>query len=459
MYNIKDIKDSLQNLKWGTILNLHEFQQYLAINDLIETSLLNKQLRDRLKNKLYYNIEFNYSVVEKQSNYSEYLDFVAKNQLGACDLDECSNFKKSHIDPLVHKTVNEVEIFSSYTKAITLNSLDWLGYYILPVSGMFDQLIKLEVYGCTIDFKEFNHLLAKLNKLEVLRLYHVNFLDISLDRTIKYFSNAPPTLKELCVSYCYIHKAGFPSNQYQYLLNYQDLSANEVYYLPLQNFPNLKSLQIRSNNNCSDNLLKFLSLNTQLSEIIIPISSINPQIIKILANNNNIKRINTDFYKINNDFQITPRLPLLYSLQSFSSAFSSIAAERYPIFNQIIGLCPNLTKLDISVFHYDSEFIKGLLSKLNQLTLFKLSIYRFFGEEIDLTSFSKIKILKLKFLSKTEAYYKLPSHPANLKFINISLSKHCSNYFRDLDKKYNNIPDWKFKILPKTINFIAINEK
>ncbi|KXN67443.1 hypothetical protein CONCODRAFT_10491 [Conidiobolus coronatus NRRL 28638] len=452
MFN-KDKKDNLQNLKWDIILNLHELQQYLTINDLTVTSLLNKQLRYRLKHKIYSNIEFNYSVVEKQSNYSEYMDFVAKNQLGACDLEEYSNFKKSHIDPLVHRTVSEIEIFSLYTKAISLNSLDWLGYYILPAAEMFNQLIKLEVYGCVINFKEFNHLLAKLNKLEVLRLYHVNFLDNTHDRTIKYSSVAPLTLKELSISYSYVHKGNFPSNNYQFLLNYQDLSASEVYYLPLQNLPSLKSLQIRSNTNCSDYLLKFLSLNTQLCEIIIPISSINTEIIKILANNNNISRISTDFYKLNNDFQITPRSPLLCSLQSFSSAFSSISVERYPLFNQIISLCPNLKKLDMSVYQYDPGFIKGLLSNLNQLSILKLSIYRFVGEEIDLSSFSKIESLKLIFSSKAEIYYKLPSHPTKLKLITISLGRHCSNYIKDLDKKYKNRSDWRFKILPKTINF------
>jgi hypothetical protein len=429
-------------ISWDRVFILYEFQQYSSIIELLEISLLNRLLREKLKSKIFYGIEFNDLHLCQLPGYFS-REILANESEPSASLETTVDFKKDKIDPFVAKLVNQVSILSPYFKSIEFFDLGRVGNFIVPIAYNFLHLTSLKIDDCIMKLKDFNQLMSKLKQLEFLYLRDCRFMRLLGEDSIEHEAHLSSSLKELHISIIYLLTTVALNSPYEILYNYDISIEEEEFYLTSHHISSIKKLELYSSDNDDKFICSFLSKNPQLTHIKLPLSNFIPETVKILSDNNNIEHMNIDLFYVDVDYSLDIALPRLLSLTSLSMPF--ISRNEYIRVYQIIDACPNLTKLDLEMAIYSTEFLSNVLKKLEKLKWLKLIITNFKKSELDFSLFSNIETLKFASVNKCSIPFKFPTPPMRLKSITILSGAQYIETANYLSESYINSVNWKFK--------------
>ncbi|KXN67436.1 hypothetical protein CONCODRAFT_10483 [Conidiobolus coronatus NRRL 28638] len=145
-----------KNIEWEKALILFEFQRCLDKPKLLEISLLNRYLREKLKKTIFKVVKINFSNAYKFPDYFVPGRFEIEQE-NLTDLEK-SNIKSSRIDPSVTKLTSEIDKYSVYFKSLEFIDLDNAGYFVIPIIDSFSHLSSLNIRKCYINLSVFNKL-------------------------------------------------------------------------------------------------------------------------------------------------------------------------------------------------------------------------------------------------------------------------------------------------------------
>ncbi|KXN67434.1 hypothetical protein CONCODRAFT_86955 [Conidiobolus coronatus NRRL 28638] len=440
-------KNAFRNTKWELIFIFNDFQQYLYFRQLCNISLLNKYLREKLKIKIFNSIKLSHFFLRQFPNY---FNNTNENELNDESVDTNNTIitRSSKINLFIDELIKKFDSFLPICKSLEFLGLGIAGYYIIPKVCYFNHLTHLRLFDCLMGLKCFIRLMEKLENLQFLDLYELNFIKFQDDEVTEGDIIIPKPLKGIGLTHMHVFTASCISDPYEVLNNY-DSDILEVAHIPPQHLSNLSKLELSSAIDNLNLILDFLSLNPQLSEIIIPISNFSIEIIKMLSESGNVKHLKIDFigYEIHYPNDVT--LPKLSSLSSLKILY--ISERDYCTILKLLEAFPNLAKLIITLKHYSADFIVSVLRKLNNLKYLKLAVYNLLSDEFNFNVFSNIRVLKVNIVDNMKVLYKLPVQPCKLKSIRIASNPRYlenMNYMLEDDDVVNN---WNIKLLGQSI--------
>jgi hypothetical protein len=445
-------KDSLKTIKWHDLFILHEFQQYLTRNDFIEISILNKVLRQKLKHIIFYSIEINEEFLRSLPNYFRQFSFM-RLKMSKRELQANLNFKSEKIDPFISELVKRIDTFANYLKYLKLSGIAQSGYYIIPSITASNNLTSLSLSNIVVNMGDFYSLLPKLEKLECLDLEELRLIRLLDEEIIEHGAPISSTLKELSISGIYINSTDTPNFPYKFVFDGYLSFRENTFYFKLNHHPNLKKFKLYSTIYSIEFVLDFLALNTQLTDIRLPVEYFTTEYINILSNSNNINSIHIDTNDVDANFFTGQNFVQLNSLNSLTITLPN--KYRYIRVYDIIYICPNLTKLDIAVTTYTSEFITKILKKLKLLKILKLKVQNISSEVIDLNIFSNVEIVRMDVKEYRTIHYTLPKPPMKFKSITFSLSPLNDDSFNLMRQRYKNDPNWKITLSNSYMKFLS----
>ncbi|KXN67708.1 hypothetical protein CONCODRAFT_10159 [Conidiobolus coronatus NRRL 28638] len=450
--NLIDSKKDIKNIKWDEIFTLYEFKSYLVRSQFIELSLLNKLLREKLKQKIFYKVIFNHDFLLQFPDYFYPQEFDIVSGFGD-ESETILNFQINRIDPFIAGLIRGLNNFSSHLKRIEFDRLLRSGYFIVPLASNFTYLSNLSICDCELDLKFFNKLVLKLDKLEFLSMKNLQFLVLDEEWPLDSETLLPQSLKELELGNMRLRKTDLHKNPYKFLFIDKNGFMNGYYYAPPQCLPNLKHLIISKDTDFySDYVPNLLNLNPHLTRITFPCYYLSSNTVKSLSAISSINEMQIEFKYDNYEFRNFDIIPLA-SVDILS--IKSIPASHHRKVYTLISLCPNLTKLYAYFEYYSDGFIEGMLSILGQLKAIELEIFYFSNAEFDLSIFSNIETLKLDIDSDQIIHYKLPVQLSKLKLIKLA-SNNYSGCFDLMLKNYKNSSIWSVKLIGQDIICRAI---
>ncbi|KXN67441.1 hypothetical protein CONCODRAFT_10489 [Conidiobolus coronatus NRRL 28638] len=430
--------DNLKTIRWDSIFILHELQQFLDKSGLAEISLLNRLLRDKLKYKVMSSMFLGNTFLSEIVGYFNQPELISRDIKSSSST--ISNFKCLIIDPIVEKLIRELCSYSSYLKCLKFSNLRELGYFIIPQISILNQLASLTLSDCHLSIRDFFSLLYKLEKLECLKLCEV-VLILSQEETITEYDKPPPsTLKELTLYTTYFTATDSTNNPRDFIFNYNSGLDVLIYYFQLQHLPKLIKFNLHSVDYGVAYIANFLSLNPQLTHVKLPFEYFGLDYIQILSDHDNINSIEIDTSDTSPHYPSDVTLPYLHSINSLTiNLYRDI--EHSEIYD-IIGACPNLTKLNISFYTYNSEFMTNVLKGLNLIYL-KLKIEIMPSNNLDMSIFSDIKIINIEHNNIYSINYDLPTPPMKTKSIKISENYKHSIIYNSKKESYERHANWK----------------
>jgi hypothetical protein len=442
----------LKNIRWDGIFILYEFKSYLARWELIEVSLLNKLLRERLKYKVFYRVKLNNDFLLQFPNYFYRKEFTIENEYNR-GLETMPSFQNNRIDPFVEVLIEKLSTFGVHLKQMELDRLYRPGCFVVPLVSNFTQLASLSICNCELELNIFNKLILKLYKLESLSIKNLQFLILDEEWPLNTGTLLPRTLSELELGNMCLRKTDLHKNPYKFLFIDNSGYMNDYYYILPQQLPNLKRLIISKDTTFySDYIPNLLNLNPQLTYIAFPYYYLSSYVGNYLNISSNINEIQIVFkfesYEFRN-FNIEP----LESVNILS--IKSINSNHYRKVYTLISLCPKLIRFHASFDYFDNGFIESLLAKLDHLKAIELEVGYFRLGKLDLSIFSNIESVRLNTGSTQIIIYKLPTQPSKLKSIKISTNSYREILNFMLEERSNS-HIWDIRLLGRVINCSAI---
>jgi hypothetical protein len=181
-------------------------------------------------------------------------------------LDKELAFKSNKIDSFIEEFSNDLEVVSKLCKHLNFESLNRPTYYLVEIVENFVNLRILSFSWSDLNLSQFNLILDKLKKLEVLNLIYVNFI-VTTHQCNFNLNNLlfPQSLQELnYVSVKFVNSELPKIAPLSYICNERSGYEKVDFDLFPQYLPNLKSLVYFNTNNDNDILAKFLKLNPQI---------------------------------------------------------------------------------------------------------------------------------------------------------------------------------------------------
>ncbi|KXN66932.1 hypothetical protein CONCODRAFT_87232 [Conidiobolus coronatus NRRL 28638] len=403
--------------------------------------------------KIFYSVRIHLNHLRQIPSYFGNNNLI-KEISSVENLEYIKNFKISTIDPFVNGIIDEIFPLASYSKHLLMLSLEATSYFIFPSICVFTQLTSLKIVNCTVGFKDFIMLISNLNCLERLDIYELKLLKLSNEVHQEDEILLPATLKEISFYDINLSATDLISTPYEFVFKYNKFMDEEEFYLPAQYLPNLKRFQLHFFSGDLNYIPKFLSFNPQLPEFTLAFCNFTVDTIKTLAEGESIKKLTINLNYDDHDIFNNVNLPYLYSLSTLHILY--IGRKEYDSMHLLINSCPNLTKLYLMLKIYDSNFLTSILDNLRILKSFKLSTEITSDEELDLTIFSKLQILKLISRSNSKIFVKLPSSPLVLKLIVLSFDNYIDN-FNAMMGTYKDSSSWNIKLIGKDIICRVVN--
>ncbi|KXN67449.1 hypothetical protein CONCODRAFT_19610 [Conidiobolus coronatus NRRL 28638] len=444
----------MKQLDWDLVFILEEFQEKLRTFDLVKISLLNKVIRKKLKKTVFSSIKFGDVILQRLANTNSNEEELFKDTPDSGY--NIEYLKNSVIDPFVKELDAEVDVFSPYLNSLKFDSLLGTACFLMPLAFHFNQITSLKFYDCTVDLRDFKHLMDRLTNLEVLVLYSSKMLKLLDYGPIENEIIIPPTLKYLSASRLYIDNASRYSSPHEYFYDNGILDSSEVFFVPPKHYPGLKKLHLDYDGDTTEYILEFLISNPQIACVKLPLRDLYSNGIKALYENNNINQITIDPCNFDDDLPFTASVPILKSLHSLhlTKVYNRSHSKLLDIFNAFSAI----RKLEINLSDYDRFFMAQILEKLTQLKLLVIKTGIFYTLDINLAIYSNIEVLKLHINTDNETSYYLPSPPMKIKSISISSGKMYKENFNSLKEAYKNNPHWKIDLIGEVISCNALKD-
>jgi hypothetical protein len=443
----------MKHLRWDFIFILNEFQEQLRILDLVEVSLLNKFIRIKLKKIIFSRVELGKSIFKIlpffRIDWSDNLIFkdVSYRRLSSPYL------MSTIIQPSINELIDEVRELSHYLYTLKFSNIYGAAYFLMPLALNFNHLTSLKFYESTVDQGDFKHLMDNLTSLEILVLYKSKLLKQLGYEPIESEIVVPSSLKYLAITYLYIDSIGLQNNPYKYIFHNCMIDSREVVLFPPKYYQRLKKLQLEYAADKAEYILEFLSLNPQLTCIILPLKILYLNGIKVLAENNNVNKLIVDPCYIEEDAHLNAKVPILSSL--YSLHITKVLSRSHSKILEIITAFSAIRKLEIDLIDYDSQFIANLVDKLTQLKSLTVRAEFLHLNNIDLFIYSNIEALKLNINAEENIFYKLPSPPMKIKSIFIASGTEYKQNFKFLKDHYN-CSHWEIRLVGEVASCKAL---
>lgn len=444
----------MKQLDWDLVFFLKEFQENLRTHDLVEISLLNKLIREKSKKTVFSGIKLGDSILQRLTDIDSNEEELFKDAPDSGY--SLEYFKSTVIDPFVNNLIAEVDVFSPYLNSLKFDNLLGTACYLMPLAFHFNHLVNLKFCDCTVDIKDFKHLMDKLTSLESLVIYNLKMLKLFDYGPIQSKIIIPSTLKFLSVSRLYIDNASQYSTHYEYFYDNGLLDSSEVYFIPPKHYPNLKKLQLDYVGDTIEYIFEFLTLNPQIVFVKLPLRNLYSNCIKALHENNNVKQLIIDPCSFDDDVELAASVTVLKSLHSLhlTKVYSRSHSKLLDIFSAFSAI----RKLEIDLADYDRFFIARILKKLTRLKLLIIKTGVFYTLDINLTMYSNIEALKLNIKTDNETSYYLPSPPKRIQSISISSGALYKKNFASLKEAYKNNRYWKIYLVGELIKCKALKD-
>lgn len=433
-----------QKIHWELVFFIREFKEYIDINDLIELSSISKLIRLKLTPALFRCVEFNNQNLSMRSNYfANEEDRWKMNNKSIIKkfksyskrvFDRNAEFKSSIIDPFVDNIQVELKSYQEYIKEFKFISLEKPCYYIFHISEIFTGLSKLTLFDVYINLNGFINAMKALDNLNKLDLKLVTFE--KLLRSMSYNQDIfPQSIVELYIDECTVSSSKLPNKPFKYLFDMNlECSRFAIQFKPSR-LPKLKILSLKSNDLPSYYISLWIAMNQHLLDIRFNNVNLREMELDFIVQTNVLQSLEIDF--ISNDYSgISLDIPLLISIQYIN--IRNIMAQ-YPIVKQLIYSCPNITKLELELMHYNEEYITDLESKLINLKYLSLNLCQLDKTKFKVPNLIYTNFLNINFTTSSVEELILPSRN-NFLIISISYAYKLVDIveFREIHKSYAN---------------------
>jgi Leucine-rich repeat (LRR) protein len=440
-------------INWLNIIINSEFQNYLDEESVKEISISSKSIREKLKPLIFNKLKISNSILD-YSKKNIITDHYKYYHYSNFDNSACKDSNIHGTDSILNDFTVAFTGIKKFVKCLHFCDFNRPGLYIFPITGIFKNLIKLELgFNVMIPYSGF----AKLGE-SLPNLNHVKLCAVLVKLPTEHLSPEdyifPPNLKYLEIVNNNIISTSSISDPYKFLFDRDssDLTI-EFFKIPKVSLPSLNELVYFDSMRPDLGLKDFLEVNSNLESL-----SIRSSNLKSISTLTSLKKLKLDGEII---FNNSSQFPALKSLECLHIACDF--ESDWEITKRLCDMCENLSCIEFvslySIMNFqdliDTELVP-IVSNLPHLKVVKLDITIGDDSYLNFSKFSNIETLIL--ISQDEVIL-------NLNFINCKKLKkvvfESKNYeintkeFKDKFGEYNN---WKFKFSDLTIKGYKINE-
>ncbi|KXN67450.1 hypothetical protein CONCODRAFT_19611 [Conidiobolus coronatus NRRL 28638] len=356
------------------------------------------------------------------------LDKIGSTSNGAQDRNEA--YKAKCIDPFVAKLESELIGYDIHLRKLILKSVMKPGYYLLPTTFKLKYLTQLKLYCCYVDFNDFYKAMNVLNRLKVVELDLVAFINPSEENSSSNIIKFPESLTDLYWKENYISNISLENKSYNFIFSEKFTIRKSIYEPFPQSLPKLERIHISNNPEKLQYINDWIFMNPGLSKISYNVNELNEVDFNLLTNNHGLRELEVEFSS--QDHTVNElNLPTLSSVDTL--IIRNITTNHFDALKNLTLICPKISKLELDLFNYNESFLTELESQLLNLKHLTLRINSRTELEFNIPSFSNINKLSLHFSNNLIENFLLPLKK-NLGIISVSMHKRSitlENYIKN----------------------------
>jgi hypothetical protein len=421
-------------INWNIILLFQELRGYLPKNDLIQLSLANKALRQRLKPRLFYHINF--------------IKFPA-------NLDKFTYLKDIRGEVQIKAKVKQfIAEFKTISKlVIELSIGDYFNLYFLTSAVLIcNNLTLLNFNLMHIPLTTMKKVLDNCKSLESLLLQFVKVVEWSHSEFTINGLELPSTLKSLTIRSSFLERSPLENDpmtiDYIYYgrtlyiskLNLFNSKPNQLEFIELSGYGEYGITEIN----------KFLGAQANLISLSIQGNIINQETLDILQNLTKLENFTISGSDYNTNWKAIniPSLVHLKSLKVYYPSFYTTLSQDFVV------KFPSLNSLTIL---YNEEFIDEILKHpgLHKLTIYYQFLTKF---EHELPP-NNLRYLEIGLNSPYNISFDSLKYCKELKILKILDTNHEKNYFKEeLINYFKEMGDnWRVKVSSSNFTCYKLN--
>jgi hypothetical protein len=259
---------------WPKVLSFEELTQFIDRKYLVELSLTNHILRDKLSPLIFRSISLSsYSIVDHltspngNNSYSQALEEYIEYNSGVFEY----NYDKPKSKDLEHDSMAKILGDSllrikKHVKSFKLDQLFSSCCFAFPLVYDFINLEKLEIYCSSIYYNDLINLGDKFEKLKDLILIATLMFNYSKKTEVSMF-NLPKTLESIEMLQCKKYRSSSTDSIIDNDSHISNNTASRIEMLFPIHIPSLKRLRICNFKYFEDYLKTYLKLNPQLEAL------------------------------------------------------------------------------------------------------------------------------------------------------------------------------------------------
>jgi hypothetical protein len=437
--------------KWELIFISPDLRDYLAEKQLANVSTLNRFTRLKLFPVLFNQITISLKKLMDRADFFynkktpwsytkvfPILDRMMSSSNGVLDRNE--EYKTKCIDPFLDKLKNELVSYNTHLHKLILEAIMKPGYYLFPITFQLSNLTQLKLYCCYVDFNDFYQAMNVFDKLKMLELDLVIFINTSEEGNSSNIIKFTDSLSALYWKENYISNISLENNSYNFIFKEKFTIRKSIYEPFPQSLPKLERIHLSNNPEKLQYINDWIFMNPGLKKISYNANELNEVDYNMLANNNILRELDVEFSSQDhfiNDF-VFPTLIYVNTLK-----ICNITTNHFDAVKNLALSCPNLSKLDLGVFNYCESFLTELESQLINLKHLILHINSRTELEYSIPSFNIINNLSLYFSNNLIESLLLPSKN-NLDIISVIMPK-LNSKLETYIKKFTH-SSWKMQV-------------
>jgi hypothetical protein len=413
-------------LNWNIVLVLKEITEYLEKPELNQLSLINSNLRRKLKSKIFHDINF----IDNPPSLGKYFENSIQGQ--------------DAINEKAQELVKEISSISPYIRGFTCGESTNV-YLLYPIISTFTQLKGLCFHYFFISAPTLKIILENLNTLELLELSLISAVEWN-GKSIIDTILLPKTLKKLEILNCYMFESTLKKDPMVYNLNLYHHSEElpKIFLFKESILPNLESFSLSGSHDSDTDRINNFMINAQnLKSLSTVATLLNQDTINILASLTYFEDLNlfdSGEFLDTEDYATWPfDFPVFKNLKTLS--INCLAA--YKVYKNHITSFPNLTKLKL---YYNPEAIEYFLKRFN---IKKLVISCKYNEQFNVIIRSNsVESIEIVIFCPQIIDFGLFERCSKLKILKIAtINTNIGNVnFREVQEYYSNIDGWNSKI-------------
>jgi hypothetical protein len=434
---------------WLNIIIQKDFIQYLEFELLKEAALISKIVREKLKPRLFSNLELstnNYDIKVEDNLFNEFLNYCVNPESQPYSPKKIKyRLQILDVETSIKDYINQLKNFKNFAKRFYFDELKRAEYYLFPIISIFNNLTSLRLNHCFIPLIGFYKLGESLSNLKSIELVLVTFIKLPKEKIKPEDIDFSRSLAHLDIYHCSVSNVKLPLSPVKFLLSDDSRVATSSYILPNVTIPTLKNLSFIENDENNSGLKAFLTANPNLHSLNIEKFDMN-----IIQKLNSLYSLEFDIIEY---IDTKLQSPILESIKKLK--INSVYLDYFENIKKLCSLCPKLQELHFNMTYTEqvqssiNNFISPVLSNLRQLEVLNLTLTNEEEENLDITQFSNIKSIILETESSTIFNLNF-SNCKNLRKLEfISYTREINT--KEFKDKFNEYKNWVFEFNENSI--------